>query len=103
MPDAEVEGYDHWSIPQDAGVHAPMGGILHHDSKAHISFAEVLTSSGQLQKITKLRIHLAITSDRVVTATSNLDHRIPPFKVIINIVRLGVIWSYNVGKQLQAH
>ena len=43
--------------------------MLHYVNSAPISFAEVLTSSGQLQKPTKLRIHLAIISDRVVTET----------------------------------
>ena len=50
-----------------------MRGVLHYTKSAPTSFAETLTSSGQLQKPTKLQIHLAITSDRVVTETSNLD------------------------------
>ena len=74
MPDAVVEACDHGLYRRrPAGVHTPMRGEYY--GCAHISFAEVLTSSRQLQKPTKVKIHLAITSDRVVTATSNLDHR----------------------------
>ena len=47
----------------------------HYANSARMSFAEVLTSSGTAPKHTKLQIHLAITSDRLVTDTSNLDHR----------------------------
>ena len=58
-------------------VHFPNEVDFQNASSAINSFAEVVTSS--LHKRTTLiahkpQIHLAITSDRVVTETSNLDH-----------------------------
>ena len=38
-------------------------------------FSRGVLPSGQLRESTKFQIYLAITSDRVVTETSNLDHR----------------------------
>ena len=47
-----------------------MRDISHYANSASMSFAEVLTSSGTTPNPTKHQIHLAITSDSVVTETS---------------------------------
>ena len=56
-------------------MRSPMMGVLLYANSVPIYFDKELTSSGQLQNPIKPQIHLTITSDRVVTETSDLDHR----------------------------
>ena len=52
-----------------------MRGMPHYANTACISFFKSLTSHSQERITLDPKLHLAITSDRVVTETSNLDHR----------------------------
>ena len=60
-----------------------MRDISHYANSASMSFAEVLTSSGTTPNPTKHQIHLAITSDSVVTETS---------VGLTNVTTLGVVF-----------
>ena len=63
-----------------------MRDISHYANSASMSFAEVLTSSGTTLNPTKHQIHLAITSDNVVTETSvGLTN-------VTNVTTLGVVF-----------
>ena len=39
MPAAVDEGYDHSTLPQEAGVRAPIRDILHYANRAHTYFS----------------------------------------------------------------
>ena len=62
--------YDRWSILREVHVRAPMKDTSHYATSASMFF-----SIRDNYNPTKLQIHLAITSNRVVAETSNFDHR----------------------------
>ena len=56
-----AEGSEHWATSGEALIGAIMGMDFHYVDSAHITFVEMPTSSGQLQKSTKLQMHLGLT------------------------------------------
>ena len=71
MPATVGKGYD--PIPQESHVRAPMRGLSRYANSASISFFKLLASHSQERITLDPILHLAITSDRVVTETLNLD------------------------------
>ena len=55
-----AEGSEHWATSGNALIGATMTVDFHYADSANITF--VTSSSGQLQKSTKLQIHLALAS-----------------------------------------
>ena len=74
MSDTVDKGYDRWSIPLKTACSCsiPMTGPVHYANYAHIYFYKPLTSQLQTRITLDPKLQL-ITSDRVVTETSNLD------------------------------
>ena len=69
------KGYDCWLMPREAFVQSPMWVEIHYANTEEVSFFKLRTSQLAGEDNSNPKLHLAITSDRVVTKTSNLDLR----------------------------
>ena len=60
-------------MPRETRVQSLMREMLHYDNSASVSFFKLPTSQLAEEDNSDPKLHIAITSDRVVTKTSNLD------------------------------
>ena len=88
MPAMVGKGYNCLFMLWEGRVQAPMRGKSHYANSACIYFFKSLTSHSQERIILDPKLHLAMTSDRVVTKTSSWTCKVKKHGEFTSMVHL---------------